>query len=254
MKIILMLAIILSVACSTKPQQRAGVEVLAYASDPPLTEEGSWKIEWPGGPISKWTAHVSGDTVVVERRGLCGDECAELHRIVFINRNSSLPRFISYTYAEDHIFPQKMTITDSLIGGTVEIQDWDINSVVSGQVGDGRWLLHDSPPISFWVDLADTKLWVAIDPIQCLGNAWEQDWLASHDNDYDAYPRDEENRLSIFREFYEQQGVAIYETKVSIILEDVCAACGCPTGERIHCLIDEAGLPAMLDWGFVEEH
>ena len=46
-----------------------------------------------------------------------------------------------------------------------------------------------------------TTVWVTIDPIQCLSNPWEQDWLASHDNDYDAYPRDEESRLEIFSDF-----------------------------------------------------
>jgi len=251
MKNILMMAIILAVACSTKPEERVDVEVLAYAGDPPVTEEGSWKTEWPDGPISKWTARVSGDTVAVERRGLCGDECAELHRIVFSNRNSSLPEFVAYTYTEDHIFPQKMTITDSLIGGTVAIQDWDMNGVVSGQVR-GRWLLNDWLPITFWVDLAAMKVWVAIDPIQCLGNAWEQDWLLTHE--YDDYPRDVEGRMAILRDFYEGQGVTIHQSIVSRWTEVVCAACACPTGDRIHCLIDEADLSTMLDWGFVEEH
>ena len=34
------------------------------------------------------------------------------------------------------------------------------------------------------------KSWVEIDPIQCLGNPWEVDWLQSHGDDYSAYPRD----------------------------------------------------------------
>ena len=96
-------------------------------------------------------------------------------------------------------------------------------------------------------------IWVTIDPIQCLSNAWEQDWLLTHDNDYDAYPRDEEGRLHIFYEFFEAQGVTIHEVKVTIWAEVVCDACSCPTGERIHCLIDEGDLPVMREWGFREE-
>ena len=32
--------------------------------------------------------------------------------------------------------------------------------------------------------------WVAIEPTQCLSNAWEVDWLEQHGGDYAAYPKD----------------------------------------------------------------
>ena len=35
-----------------------------------------------------------------------------------------------------------------------------------------------------------TQTWVAIEPIQCLGNPWEQDWLDNNNGEYDAYPKD----------------------------------------------------------------
>ncbi|MCB7372900.1 hypothetical protein LI003_23695, partial [Bacteroides caccae] len=33
------------------------------------------------------------------------------------------------------------------------------------------------------------KTWVEIDPIQCAGNTWEQDWIKSHPDDYFVYAR-----------------------------------------------------------------
>ena len=29
-------------------------------------------------------------------------------------------------------------------------------------------------------DDAERQVWVSIDPIQCLSNPWEQDWLLTH--------------------------------------------------------------------------
>ena len=94
------------------------------------------------------------------------------------------------------------------------------------------------------------QIWVSIDPIQCLGNPWEQDWLLTHE--YDEYPMDQDDRLRIFREFFEEQGVKIHKTEVTFPYSVICDGCACARGDRIHCLIDEASLPAMLEWGFVE--
>ena len=94
-------------------------------------------------------------------------------------------------------------------------------------------------------------VWVTIDPIQCLGNPWEQDWLRTHK--YHQYPRDERTRLRIFREYYEPQGITLYEVKASVWAEAVWAACSCPTGQRLHCRIDEDDLELMLALGITRE-
>ena len=96
----------------------------------------------------------------------------------------------------------------------------------------------------------EEQVWVTIDPIQCLGNPWEQDWLLTHE--YDEYPKDQDGRLRIFREFFEAQEVIVHGIEVTFPYDVTCAACACPRGDRISCLIDEAGLPTMLEWGFVE--
>lgn len=93
--------------------------------------------------------------------------------------------------------------------------------------------------------------WVSIDPIQCMGNSWEQDWLLTHE--YDEYPKDQGDQLRIFREFFEEQGVSIHDTEVTFPYSVTCDGCACPRGDRISGLIDEADLPTMLEWGFREE-
>ena len=96
-------------------------------------------------------------------------------------------------------------------------------------------------------------IWVFIDPLQCLGNRWEQAWLEKHDYDYDSYPTSESERLAILEEHYQNQGIEIYDIEHEWILETVCGACSCLKGDRIHCLIDESDVEQMSDWGFTEE-
>lgn len=92
-----------------------------------------------------------------------------------------------------------------------------------------------------------------LDPIQCLGNPWEQAWLEEHDHDYDSYPTSESERLAIFEDYYGQKGVEIYDIRHKWVYETVCGACSCPNGDRILCEIDKQDLDEMLEWGFVEE-
>lgn len=251
-------------SCALEPEEDGqigpcedGVCVLAY-SGPVLNEEDTLPFEWEDGPAIKWSAQVTGDTVVIKRLGWYGDECFGFYRLVLVNDSVlSLPRFESCTYTEIHFFPGANTFTISLKTGTVEIQDWNLDGVVSGKVS-GFGEPYDSFlfRFSFWAGIgADSKakIWVYINPIQCLSNPWERAWLTEHDDDYDAYPRDEENRMHIFREFFEEQGVTFHEVKVTTWAEEVCGACSCPTGERIHCLIDESDLEILKGWDFQEE-
>lgn len=229
--------------------------VLAY-SGLVINEEDTLPFEGEDGPAIKWSAQVTGDTVVIKRLGWYNDECFGFYRLVLTNDSvSSLPCFQSCTYTESHFIPEASTFTKSMKMGTVEIQDWELDGVVSGKVS-GFGEPYDSFlfRFSFWAGIgaeSEGEIWVYIDPIQCLGNPWERAWLGNHD--YDEYPRDEEQRLKIFSDFFEAQGVTIYELYTTIWAEVVCGACSCPTGERIHCLIDEDYLSIMLKWGFREE-
>lgn len=95
------------------------------------------------------------------------------------------------------------------------------------------------------------RAWVAIEPIQCLGNPWEQDWLASHHGDYGSYPRD--NPFQIIKDYYRRQGVVVYEAATQARYEVVCLACSCPEGYTLYLEVRRQDVPAMLALGYREE-
>ena len=96
--------------------------------------------------------------------------------------------------------------------------------------------------------------WVMIDPIQCMGNPWEQAWLEENNNDRDLWlEMEEQAKLDVFEEYYESKGVMIYEIRISLPYENTCAACNCPRGDRFHCRVDEDDVNQMLGWGFESE-
>ena len=96
----------------------------------------------------------------------------------------------------------------------------------------------------------DSK-WVTIDPIQCMGNPWEQAWLQENNNSHDLWTEmGDQDKLDVFEEFYNNKGIVIYNIKCTEPHEDTCAACSCPRGDRIHCHIHEDDVDQMLEWGF----
>ena len=113
----------------------------------------------------------------------------------------------------------------------------------------GGCLLNDQGPIG--------KVWMSIAPIQCLGNPWEQDWLANHDDNYDAYPRDlskpglEEEEKEIIQSYYQQRGVTIEAFATTEWDGAVCLACSCPQGYTMYTLVAERHEQTMLDFGYV---
>ncbi len=97
-------------------------------------------------------------------------------------------------------------------------------------------------------DSQEEGLWLSIDPTQCLTNPWDLDWLLTHD--YDDYPRTQSGAIAIFRDYYADQGLVIHDVRVEQVYDVVCAACGCPTGERFYILVDEADERAFLETCF----
>jgi len=98
--------------------------------------------------------------------------------------------------------------------------------------------------------LLPNRTWVAIDPVQCLGNPWEMDWLAHHANDYLAYPRDIDSQLAIVREYYARIGVDIDQSLSVPNGLGVCDACSCPRGDTIYLHVRDRDLRTMLVLGF----
>jgi hypothetical protein len=92
--------------------------------------------------------------------------------------------------------------------------------------------------------------WVAIDPIQCLGNPWEQDWLEKHDDDYESYPRDWESRKRIIWNYYRELGVRILDITAYRTMDAVCEACSCPEGYTLYLYVVDRHVRTMLALGF----
>ncbi len=94
------------------------------------------------------------------------------------------------------------------------------------------------------------RTWVATNPIQCLGNPWEADWLERHDNDYQSYPRDSVSRYAIIREYYSRLGVEITDVISIVVYEVVCTACSCPTGDALYLHVRDEDVGTMTSLGF----
>jgi hypothetical protein len=97
------------------------------------------------------------------------------------------------------------------------------------------------------------RTWVATEPIQCLGNSWERDWLAKHGEDYDCYPRDLAGQFEVIEAYYEELGVAVYAIASRHKYSIVCGACSCPRGDTLYILVGLENIDVMKLEGFRRE-
>ncbi len=93
------------------------------------------------------------------------------------------------------------------------------------------------------------KTWVEIDPIQCGGNPWQQDWLFSNNKTYE-YPRDRENE--IITDYYSKKGIAIFAIKTKNTYEGkaICESCSCPEGYTLYLLVLDFDVNKMLGYEY----
>ena len=100
------------------------------------------------------------------------------------------------------------------------------------------------------------KTWIEIDPTQCLSNPWEGDWIKSHDNNYSGYPRDvhtselEQEEIQIIKNYYQKQGITIFDVKSEWTHEIVCEACSCPQGYTLYLLVSSSDVNKMLELSY----
>jgi hypothetical protein len=118
---------------------------------------------------------------------------------------------------------------------------------------DGEWVtisyIRDPcSPIPTKEPTANETSWVEIEPIQCLGNPWEHDWLNSHKNDSSSYPK--ENEFEIIKDFYAKKGITVINVKSERKYEVVCLACSCPRGDVLSILIYDSDVDKMLALDF----
>ena len=102
----------------------------------------------------------------------------------------------------------------------------------------------------------EKNIWVSMNPIKCLGNPWEFDWLKKNQGKYEQYPigdtkKIDENEIEIIKKFYRDEKINIFDIKSNPIEEDICTACNCPQGYKLYILISEKDVEKMtnIGWG-----
>jgi hypothetical protein len=102
----------------------------------------------------------------------------------------------------------------------------------------------------------EAEVWVAIEPTQCMSNAWERDWLAQNGNAYEDYPKDlsqpglEPEEYEIIREYYLRQGVVVLGSATTPGAPVVCLACSCREGRTLYLLVRDRDVETMVGFGY----
>jgi hypothetical protein len=93
------------------------------------------------------------------------------------------------------------------------------------------------------------KIWVEIDPIQCMGNPWEKDWWDSHD---EYYSRDHLEQIGVIKNYYEKQDIEIFDARIGTWGGEiaVCEACDCSDGYTLYLLISESDVDTMVNLNY----
>ena len=97
------------------------------------------------------------------------------------------------------------------------------------------------------------RTWVATDPIQCLGNPWEVDWLVRNEYNYQGYPRSLDSQYVIIRTYYARLGVEAADI-LSVHKYDItCDACSCARGDVLYLSVRNDDVEAMVLLGYRKE-
>jgi len=99
-----------------------------------LTSESATRKDWGG--TSVWEAVALEDTLVLSRKGQCGDECSYEERIVFTSLDARCPDLVSATVTRnDRGDPVPKPRVQTATRGTLHIQDWKpTDGIVSGKL------------------------------------------------------------------------------------------------------------------------
>lgn len=90
---------------------------------------------------------------------------------------------------------------------------------------------------------SEKKIWMSIDPIQCLGNPWDKMV------DRTAKDTREAEKQAMFK-YYGQRGIIVYDYGWEQTHEFVCEACDCPRGDTINLYVKEEDIGKMRSMGF----
>lgn len=112
----------------------------------------------------------------------------------------------------------------------------------------------EEPKISLLLPRRIGQTWVEIDPIQCLGNPWEVDWLESHNMNYSSYFY--ENKTWVIEKYYKKQGITILGIQSVTFTGKfgepmtTCLACHCLAGYRLYLSVYNFDVSKMLELGY----
>ncbi|MFH1106968.1 MAG: hypothetical protein V1787_03660 [Candidatus Micrarchaeota archaeon] len=73
---------------------------------------------------------------------------------------------------------------------------------------------------------------IEIPTVQCMGNAWEMDWLKTHDA-AQYPPKQGDAARQIIKAYYEKLGFTVYSVGFRKTADVVCLACGCSEGYSV---------------------
>lgn len=92
------------------------------------------------------------------------------------------------------------------------------------------------------------RVWVLVKPLQCLGNPWEQDWIAHHKKS-EVYPQRDEQQ--IMKNFFARNQVQILDIRVRPYAGGpLCQTCDCPRGDTLYFLVSSDQAPLLKPFGF----
>jgi len=93
--------------------------------------------------------------------------------------------------------------------------------------------------------------WVSIDPIQCMGNPWEEDWLQSHNGSWESYLREWDSQRMIVIDYYSRLGIRVFEAAQEVWSGAIiCEACSCPAGYTLYLQVPDGDVDSILALGF----
>ena len=120
---------------------------------------------------------------------------------------------------------------------TGDITPVDGESDLSGAVGPG-----ESVVVIRWPEQ------------QCLGNPWEQGWVATEGAAAEDYPSDESDQLAIFEDYWRAQGLLVFQPSVLPAPDGEVntGSCEDDTGRQFEALLPGIQLDEAVAAGFTE--
>jgi hypothetical protein len=97
------------------------------------------------------------------------------------------------------------------------------------------------------------EVWMAMRPVNCMGNLWQQDWLAGNNYSSEGYPQDD---TEIVRSYLSSQDIQVGGLFLKNLFEEgwqqpiECRTCDCQRGDILYVLVNGNDSEKMREMGF----